>query len=174
MRPTFRLAAILLAAAPLAAAPPPAAARADSPPAAPASPEMLPVYDTTSVGALAVEAASRAAADSSRRLLVNFGTNDCTPCRVFNDVVYEEPFQTAFFAQFVPVFVNVAPGSPNRDLLTRYGIDPSKGLPAVVLSDASLQVAEATKEGELAATCAKGKDAVREWLLKRFNKDAVR
>ena len=184
MRPTVRLAAALLLVAapfatPLAAAEPPAAPRSPAAPktpaepAAPAPPEMLPVYDTTSVGALAVEAASRAAADSSRRLLVNFGTNDCAPCRTFNDAVYEEPFQTAFFAQFVPVFVDVSPGSPNRDLLTRYGIDSSKGLPAVVLSDESLRVAEATKEGELAAAGAKGKDAVQEWLLKRFKKDAA-
>ena len=160
MRPTFRLAAVLvLAAAPLAAAQPPAAA-----------PDALPIYDTTSIGALAIEAASRAAADSGRRLLVNFGTNDCAPCRVFNDAVYEEPFQTAFFGQFVPVFVDVAPGSPNRDLLSRYGIDPAKGFPAVVFSDERLQVSETTKNGELAAVGARGKDAVREWLLKRFVK----
>jgi len=121
MRPTARLAAALLlvaapVATPIAATEPPAAPKAPAAPktpaepTAPAPPEMLPVYDTTSVGALAVEAASRAAADSSRRLLVNFGTNDCAPCRTFNDAVYEEPFQTAFFAQFVPVFVDVSPG----------------------------------------------------------------
>ena len=163
MRPTFRLAAVLvlvLAAATLSAAPPPAAA-----------PDSLPIYDTTSLGALAIEAASRAAAESGRRLLVNFGTNDCAPCRVFNDAAYEEPFLTAFLAQFVPVFVDVAPGSPNRDLLARYGIDPTKGFPAVVFSDERLQLSETTKNGELAAVCARGKDAVREWLLARFLKD---
>lgn len=156
MRPTLRLAAtLLLAAAPLAAAPP----------------DALPVYDTTSVGAIAIEAASRAAAESGRRLLVNFGTNDCAPCLAFNDAVYEEPFQTAFFQQFVPVFVDVAPGTPNRDLLARYGIDPAKGFPAVVFSDDQLRIGEVTRSGELAAVSAKGKDAVREWLLKRFRKD---
>lgn len=163
MRPTFRTAAaLLLAAAPLAlSAEPPAS-------------EALPIYDTTSIGGLAVEAASKAAKDSGRRLLVNFGTNDCAPCRVVNDAIYEEPFLSAFFKQFVPVFVDVAPGSPNRALLERYGIDSSKGLPAVVLSDESLRVAEATKEGELAALGAKGKDEVRAWLLARFRKDAAK
>ncbi len=161
MRPNLRLAAaLLLAATPLAAfAGPPAPA-----------PESLPIYDSTSEGALAVEAASKAAADSGRRLFVNLGTNDCAPCRVVNDAIYEEPFQSAFFEQFVPVFVDVAPGSPNRALLERYGIDAAKGFPALVISDDQLRVAEATKAGEMAAVAAKGKEAVREWILKRFRK----
>lgn len=158
MRFTLRLAAALIALLPIAA------------PAAPPSvdPDTLPIYDTNSVGSLAIEAASRAAADSGRRLFVNFGTNDCAPCRVVNDAIYEEPFQTAFFAQFVPVFVDVSAGSPNLADATRYGIDPAKGLPAVVLSDESLRIAEATRDGELLAAAKKGKEAVREWLLKRF------
>jgi hypothetical protein len=161
MRPNLRLvAAAVLAALPLAAiAEPPAP-----------SPDTLPIYDTTSIGSLAIEAASKAAIDSGRRLLVNFGTNDCAPCRVVNDAIYEEPFLTAFINEFVPVFVNVGPGSRNQELLTRYGIDPARGLPAVVLSDTRMRVAEATKEGELAAAGAKGKEAVQEWLLQRFSR----
>ncbi len=165
MRPTLRFAAAaLLAAAPLVAlAGPPAP-----------SPETLPIYDSTSVGALAIEAASKAAADSGRRLFVNFGTNDCAPCRVVNDAIFEEPFLTAFLAQFVPVFVDVAPGASGRDLLTRYGIDAAKGFPAIVLSDEMLRVAETTKEGEMAAAAAKGKEAARDWILKRFQKTVAR
>ena len=162
MTPILRFtAALLLAAAPLCAN-----AQSPAPPQ-----EDLPIYDATSIGGMAIEAASKAATDSGRRLLVNFGTNDCAPCRVVNDAIYEEPFLSAFFKQFVPVFVDVTPGSKNRDLLARYGIDPAKGFPAVVLSDESLRVAEATKSGELVAAAAKGKDAVREWLLKRFRKE---
>lgn len=161
MRPNLRfVAAALLATLPLAAT-------ADPP--AP-SPDTLPIYDTTSIGSLAVEAASKAAIESGRRLLVNFGTNDCVPCRVVNEAIYEEPFQTAFFGEFVPVFVDVSPGSPNEALLTRYGVDASKGLPAIVLSDAQMRVSEVTKEGEVAAAGTKGKEAVREWLLKRFSR----
>ena len=165
MRHSLRLAAAaLLAASSLVAfAEPPAP-----------SPETLPIYDSTSVGALAIEAASKAAADSGRRLFVNFGTNDCAPCRVVNDAIYEEPFLTAFLAQFVPVFVDVAPGSSGRDLLARYGIDAGKGLPAVVLSDGMLRIAETTKEGELSVLGARGKEAVREWILKRFQKSAAK
>ena len=66
------------------------------------------------------------------------------------------------------------PGTSGRALLSRYGIDAAKGFPAVVLSDDKLRVAEATKEGELAAAAAKGKDAAREWILKRFQKKARR
>ena len=162
MSSTLRLAAaLLLVLAPLA--------RAAEPPAP--APETLPIYDTTSIGALAIEAASKAAADSGRRLFVNFGTNDCAPCRVVNDAIYEEPFLKAFLTQFVPVFVDVAAGSRNGELLKRYEIDPAKGLPAIVLSDDTLRVAEVTKDGEVAAAAAKGKDAVRAWILKRFKKD---
>jgi thiol-disulfide isomerase/thioredoxin len=161
MRPTLRfVAATLLAATPLVAF--------SEPPAS--SPETLPIYDSTSVGALAIEAASKAAADSGRRLFVNFGTNDCASCRVVNDAIYEEPFLSAFLDQFIPVFVDVAPGTSGRDLLARYGIDAGKGFPALVLSDEILRVAETTKEGEMSALGAKGKEAVREWILKRFRK----
>ncbi len=163
MRPTLRLAvAVLIASTPLAAfaqAPAPAL-------------ETLPIYDTTSIGTLAIEAASKAAADSGRRLFVNFGTNDCLPCRVANDAIYEEPFFTAFLAEFVPVFVDVAVENPNHELLSRYGINAAKGFPAIVLSDDKLRLSETTKEGEMAAAAAKGKEAVQEWILKRFRKTA--
>jgi hypothetical protein len=165
MNPTLRLAAaFLLAATPLAGL--------AEPPAPPT--EALPIYDTTSDGSLVIEAASKAAAESGRRLFLNFGTNDCEPCRVANDAIYEEPFLTAFFGQFVPVFVDVRPGSKNRELLARYEIDPEKGFPAVVLSDDALRVAEVTKSGEFAIAGKKGKDAVREWILKRFKKEETR
>lgn len=167
MNPSLRAAAVLVAALPLAGF----AFRASAEPPSPPPIEKLPIYDTTSIGELAVDSASRVAAESGRRLLVNFGTNDCAPCRVVNDAIYEEPFLTAFFQQFVPVFVDVAAGSENRELLARYGIDPAKGLPAVVFSDEQLRVAEVTKEGELVPVAAKGKDAVRAWILARFRKD---
>ncbi len=158
MRPNLRIAAVLLALTPIAAV--------AAPPAV--EPERLPIYDTDSVGSLAIDAASRAASDSGRRLLVNFGTNDCAPCRVVNDAIYEEPFKTAFFGQFVPVFVDVSAGSPNLADAARYGVDPAKGLPAVVISDEGLRVAEVTRDGELEAVAKKGKEAVQGWLLKRF------
>ena len=148
MRPTLRLAAAaLLAAAPLVAlAGPPAP-----------SPETLPIYDSTSVGALAIEAASKAAADSGRRLFVNFGTNDCAPCRVVNDAIYEEPFLTAFLGPVRPRLRRRRPGRFRAaTLLARYGIDAGKGFPAVVLSDEMLRVAETTKEGEMAALGGEG------------------
>lgn len=164
MNPILRTtAALLLTLAPAALLAEPPAPKAESPKA-----DELPIYDATSIGALAVEAASKIAADSGRRLMVNFGVDDCAPCHVVNDAIYEEPFVTAFFKQFVPVFVDVSAGSKNRALLDRYGIDPSKGFPAVVLSDETLRVAEATKAGELVAVASKGKEAVQAWILKRF------
>lgn len=163
MRPELRcVATALVALLPLTAV-----AETPAPPAG-----ALPIYDTTSIGSLAIEAASRAAVDSGRRLFVNFGTNDCAPCRVVNDAIYEEPFFSAFIAEFVPVFMNVAPGSRNQPLLARYGIEADAGLPAVVISDAKMRVDEATKKGELAAAGAQGKGAVQDWILKRFSRKA--
>ena len=127
-----------------------------------------PVYDRYLLGEKAIQKSGQAALDSGRRLLVNFGTNDCAPCRTVNDAIYERPFVKGFMEQFVPVFVDVSPGSKNRALLDRYGIDPSKGFPAIVLSDETLRVAEATKAGELVAVAGKGKEAVQAWILKRF------
>lgn len=163
----FALALVIAAAAPAAAAggPPRKTAR-------PSAPAPEPVYDPNLSGPKALEAAAQAAFRSGRRLFVSFGTNDCAPCRVVNDVIHEPKFFEAFVEQFVPVFIDVTPGSKNAELLGPYGIDRSRGLPACAYFDTDGTPLEIAKQGELAGAARKGPSAVRDYLLQRFRKSA--
>ena len=149
----------------------PAAARTHGSKPAPAAKKTpLPIYETYLVGDKAIAAAGKAASASGRRVVINFGTNDCGACRVVNDAIYAEPFFKAFMEQFVPVFIDVSPSNPNRELLSRYGIDPEKGLPAIVVSTKDLDPAVVTRDGEVAKAAAQGKEAVQSWFLAQFEK----
>ncbi|MCE7960062.1 MAG: thioredoxin family protein [Acidobacteria bacterium ACB2] len=164
--------ALLAAALPVIAEGPPAKPGKPAKPAKPAATAAEPVYDPNLSGPKALEAAAQAAFRSGRRLFVNFGTNDCAACRVVNDVMHEPQFFEAFVEQFVPVFIDVTPGTKNAELLGPYGIDRTRGLPACAYFDSDGTPLEVDKSGELAAAAGRGKEAVREYLLKRFRTKA--
>ncbi len=130
-----------------------------------------PVYDTYSRAEPALKAAAESAERTGRRILVNFGTNDCAPCRLFNDAINRQPFRDAFLKQFITVFLDVSEGSSNTELLRSYGVDQSKGLPAIAIWDLVVdQTAprEVTRNGEIVDLARVGEGAIRDFLTKRF------
>jgi thiol:disulfide interchange protein len=165
-RPAFRLPIALLLA--LAAVRP---AGAESPAKTPtASRELPPIFDREALGERQLDWFTRVCYQSNRRMLVFFGTNDCVPCRTANRAVHADKFYEAMIRQFVPVFIDVTPGGPNVDLLTRFGIDPKKGMPGVVVFDNEHRLLEVLKNGEMAEVAKKGDEAVQAWILARFIK----
>lgn len=161
---TFALATLLAASVSAA----PAVAQASSPAPKKALP---PIYDTEIQGSLELQSKAKVCNESGRRMLVNFGTNDCDACRTYNRVITEAKFYDALIKQFVPVSIDVSPGSKNRELLKNFQIDPAKGLPAILILDQDSRTLEATRDGEMAAAAKKGDEAVRDWILKRFMAD---
>ncbi len=153
------LCAALLIAVPAAGAPP-----------AKGSPAAAPIFDTEASGVKQIEATGKTSFTSGRRMIVVFGTNDCPLCRTVNAAIYEPKFNDALMRQFVPVFVDVTPGSENAQLLAKYGIDPAKGLPAVVVADLKKPSFDITKNGEMVAVASRGVAAVQDWFLARFQK----
>ncbi len=147
-------------------------APADEPPkkAEAAAPEAdAPIYDPDALGEKTIAFYQKAASESGRRLLLNLGTNDCEPCRVYNRAIHEEKFFRAFIQQFVPANVDVA-NMPNAALVDRYLINPKAPLPAILIFMPDGRLIEALAHGEMAAIAKKGDDAVREWLVGRFAK----
>ena len=140
MRFPNRWTAPILAAALLAALAPSAFAQSSgakkSPKKAKAAPaqSLPPIFDPELVGTKAMDAAVVACNETSRRVFVVLGTNDCKPCRVLNDVVHDPALFEKFIQQFVPVLIDVSPGGPNVDFVKNYGIDAKKGFPAVAIS----------------------------------------
>jgi hypothetical protein len=130
--------------------------------------EAPPIFDPEVDGELALKARWDQCAKSGRRLIVVFGTNDCEACRVVNQGIFEKRFYEELIKQFVPEFIEIAPGSTNAEIPARYGIDPKAPLPGVVIFDPDGRVSEVLAKGEMADVARKGKEAVQLWILDRF------
>jgi hypothetical protein len=165
------LAAVLVLSQVGAAAAAPAPATTPAAQATPKAKKRPPIFDPDVLGTKAIEAGVEICNKTSRRPFVIFGTNDCEPCRTFNDALYEPAFFEAFIKQFVPILIDASPGGPNVQLLKNYGIDASKGFPAVGIFELDQTPPAITRSGELAAVSKTGARAVQEWILGRFKKD---
>ena len=83
--------------------------------------------------------------------------------------MHDKKFFEVFIKQFVPVFIDVGPrAAKNRALLKEYGIDATKGFPAVAIFSPEGKLLEVTQKGELATLAGKGQDAIQDWILDRF------
>lgn len=140
-----------------------------TPPAAVAPADSAPIYDPDMIGEKAIASAQKVASDSGRRLLLNFGSNDCAACAVFNRALHKDKFFDAFSHQFVAENIDVS-NMPNAALVDKYFINPKAPLPAIIIFMPDGRLIEALAHGEMAAIAKKGEPAVQEWLLKRFAK----
>jgi thioredoxin-related protein len=151
-----------------AAAAPPAQKKSETPAPTPAVPEG-PIFDPEAVGEKQIADYQKVCLDSSRRLLIVFGTNDCAPCRTFNHALHKDKFFEPFINQFVPVFVDVSSGT-NASLLVHYNINTSAEQPGIVILMPDARIIEILAHGEMAALARKGDAAVQEFFLARFLK----
>lgn len=126
-----------------------------------------PVYDPWVVGVEELKQKLFAAEQSGRRLVVNFGTNDCAPCRVVCAAMFEKKFLDETIPRLIPTTIDVTPGSRNAQMLTTYGFDPSKGLPVLLVFGPDRAEVAATRNGEAVAAAKKGTAAVQE-LIRRY------
>lgn len=129
-----------------------------------------PIFDTEINGFLELQQKADVCFQSNRRMLVVLGTNDCDLCRVVNSAIHERMFYDVLFKQFVPVFIDVTPGSRNSQLLKNLKVDESKGLPVIAIFDDKNVFMEATQKGEMVSTAKKGVEAVQGWIIARLIK----
>jgi thioredoxin-related protein len=131
-----------------------------------------PIFDPDAIGTMAVDAAVEVCNESSRRMFIVLGINDCPSCRVLNDVLTEQKFFNDFIQQFVPVLIDVSPNGPNVAFLKNYGIDVKKGFPAVAIFESSEVKPLITQKGEMVKVIQKGPDAIRTWIRSHYRKKA--
>jgi thioredoxin 1 len=98
-----------------------------------------------------VSAALRIAAQSHRRVLLDFGGNWCGDCQVL-DIYFHNPQNLPILeANFVLVHVNIGHMDTNLDVAARYQVPLDKGVPALaVLSDKG-KVLYSQRSGEFEA-----------------------
>jgi thiol:disulfide interchange protein len=109
-----------------------------------------PLYPAVDQARKDIDAALKDAAKTKRRVIVDFGGDWCTDCRIL-DINLKKPENAALLEKnFVMVHVNVgAKGiTDNFEVAERYGIPLKKGVPALAVLESDGRVVYAQKAGE--------------------------
>lgn len=127
-----------------------------------------PLYPDPSRAGADIAAALREAASSHKRVLVDFGGDWCTDCKVL-DAYMKRPENAALVARgYVVVHVNVGARGIDRnlDVARRYGIPLEKGVPALAVLDAGGKVVYSQRNGEFESMRRMDAKSVNEFLGK--------
>jgi len=109
-----------------------------------------PLYPDVSRADADIAAALQSAATSGKRVLVDFGGDWCTDCKIL-DINFRKPENAALLRdRYILVHVNVGDRGidSNLDVADRYGIPLKKGVPALAVLDQDGRVVHAQKNGE--------------------------
>jgi thiol:disulfide interchange protein len=114
-----------------------------------------------------VDAAIKEAATSHKRVLIDFGGNWCTDCKVL-DLYLHRPENEALLARFVIVRVNVGDKGieTNFDVARRYGVPLEKGVPAMSVLDSDGRLLYAQKAGEFESMRSMEPKSVHDFLVR--------
>ena len=115
-----------------------------------------------------ISAAVEQARHEGKRVLVDFGGDWCTDCKVL-DVNLRRPDNAALLARrFVMVHVNVGERGIERnfDVAKRYGIPLEKGVPALAVLDSKGHLLYAQKSGEFENMRAMDPASVHDFLVR--------
>jgi len=113
-----------------------------------------------------VAAALKEARGAHKRVIVDFGGNWCTDCRIL-DINLRKPENAALLAKhYVMVHVNVGDKgiTDNFDVAERYGIPLKKGVPALAVLDGNGRVVYAQKSGEFESMRSMDPQSVNDFL----------
>lgn len=147
--PQFVLAAALLLAGPLAFA----AER---------------LYPAVSEANVDVAAALKEAAATHRRVIVDFGGDWCTDCKIL-DLRFREPTNAELLQRhYVVVHVNVGDKgiNANFDVAERYDIPLRKGVPALAVLDSDGRLLYSQRNGEFESMRSMDRTSVTDFLKK--------
>jgi thiol:disulfide interchange protein len=115
-----------------------------------------------------ISAAVEQAQREDKRVLIDFGGDWCTDCKVL-DVNLRKPENAEILAhRFVVVHVNVGERgiTTNLDVAERYGIPLKKGVPALAVLDSYGRVLYAQTEGEFENMRAMDPASVHDFLVR--------
>ena len=127
-----------------------------------------PIYPEVSRAKTDIETGLKEATASHKRVLVDFGGDWCTDCKVL-DINFKKAENAALLKDhYVLVHVNVGEKriDENLDIGERYGIALKKGVPALAVLEADGRVVHAQKEGEFESMRKMDPKSVNEFLVK--------
>jgi thiol:disulfide interchange protein len=126
------------------------------------------IYPDVSAAKSDIDAALAEAAATKRRVLVDFGGDWCTDCKVL-DLYLHEPANAALAEKhYVVVHVNVGDRGieENFDVAQRYGIPLRKGVPALAVLDGDGRVLYSQRNGEFESMRSMDSKSVTRFLQK--------
>lgn len=93
-------------------------------------------------------AALKTAAQTHRRILLDFGGNWCGDCQVLDIYFHNADNRSILDANYVLVHVNVGQYDANLDMAEKYGIPLKRGVPAVAVLSEAGKLLYSQKSGE--------------------------
>ena len=109
------------------------------------------IYPDPSQAKADLAAALTPAAQTHKRILLDFGGNWCGDCQVL-DLYFHDPANRSILeANFVLVHVNIGKMDTNLELADRYGVPLNKGVPALAVLDEHGKLLYSQKSGEFEA-----------------------
>lgn len=127
-----------------------------------------PLYPEVSRANADIEAALAEATKQGRRVLVDFGGDWCTDCKVLDAYMHRPENAAILASRYVLVHVNVGMKgiSDNFDVAMRYGIALAKGVPALAVLEADGRVVFSQKAGEFESMRSMSPQSVTTFLTK--------
>jgi len=110
----------------------------------------------------------REAARLNRRVLLDFGGNWCSDCRILDEDFHRAENAQLLRDHYVVVHVNVGDAGidHNIELAARYGVPLKKGVPAMAVLDGEGHVLFSQKDGEFESMKRVDPSSVHEFLLR--------
>jgi thioredoxin 1 len=112
-----------------------------------------------------IAAALKTAAQTHRRILLDFGGNWCGDCQVLDIYFHNAENRQILDANFVLVHVNVGQYDANLDLAAKYSIPLERGVPALAVLSEAGKLLYSQKAGEFEAMRRLDPSAVTRFLV---------
>ena len=93
-------------------------------------------------------AALKTAAQTHKRILLDFGGNWCGDCQVLDIYFHDATNRPILEANFILVDINIGHMDANEDLAEQYGIPLHKGVPALAVLNEKGELLYSQKTGE--------------------------
>lgn len=110
-------------------------------------------------------AALKTAAQTHKRVLIDFGGNWCGDCQVLDIYFHNDENRQILEANFVLVHVNIGHMDENVDLAQKYGIPLEKGVPALAVLSEKGKLLFSQQTGQFEAMRRMESSAVTQFLV---------
>jgi thioredoxin 1 len=123
------------------------------------------IYPDPAQAKAEIEAALKTAAQTHRRILLDFGGNWCGDCQVLDIYFHNAENKPILDTNFVLVHVNVGEYDANLDLAAKYQIPLQRGVPAIAVLSETGKLLYSQKGGEFEAMRRMDPSAVTKFLV---------